>query len=100
MSLFAVLRRIWDSALSESFDVNAIDWSKLAEPQADQYDTDVILRLASSTTSVGRPQRYVRTPVGIEWRTIVDGVGWYGCRTMSLLLLSRVSESTGSALCP
>ena len=25
----------------------AIDWSRLAEPQADQYDTDVILRLAS-----------------------------------------------------
>ena len=41
----------------------AIDWSRLAEPQADQYDTEVILRLASSTTSVGRPQKYERMPV-------------------------------------
>jgi HEXXH motif-containing protein len=41
-----------------------IDWSKLAEPQTDQYDTDVILRVASSTVSRARPQPYRRTPVG------------------------------------
>jgi ADP-heptose:LPS heptosyltransferase len=43
---------------------NSIDWSRLAEPQADQYDTDVILHLASTTTSSDRPQLYQRTPVG------------------------------------
>ena len=42
---------------------DAIDWSRLAEPQTDQYDTDVILRIASSTTSKGRPQECERTPV-------------------------------------
>jgi len=50
--------------LSESPCNDSIEWSRLAEPQADQYDTDVILRLASSTTSAGRPQPYGRTPVG------------------------------------
>ena len=56
-----------DTALlvrSESPGSRAIDWSRLAEPQADHYDSDVILRLASSTTSVGRPQPYRRTPIG------------------------------------
>jgi prolyl 4-hydroxylase len=42
----------------------SIDWSRLAEPQADQYDTDVVLRLASSTFSAGRPRPYMRTPIG------------------------------------
>jgi len=43
---------------------NSIDWSRLAEPQEDQYDTDVTLELAASTTSPARPALYVRTPVG------------------------------------
>src|SRR5205823_227290 len=51
-------------ALSGSSSNNPIDWLRLAEPQADQYDTDVILQLASTTTSAGRPQPYRRTPVG------------------------------------
>jgi HEXXH motif-containing protein len=46
------------------FPGSAIDWSRLAEPQADHYDTDVVLRLASATTSVNRPHPYRRTPVG------------------------------------
>lgn len=50
--------------MSESSCNNPVDWSRLAEPQADQYDTDVILRLASSTISADRPQPYERTPVG------------------------------------
>jgi HEXXH motif-containing protein len=51
---------------------SAIDWVRLAEPQADQYDTDVILRLASSTTSVDRPQPYRRMPVG-DSPAVFDG---------------------------
>jgi prolyl 4-hydroxylase len=51
---------------------DAIDWLRLAEPQADQYDTDVILRLASSTVSAARPQLYRRTPVG-ESPAVFDG---------------------------
>src|SRR5262245_61973514 len=31
--------------------------------------------------------------------TAYAGVPWYGCRTMSLSRLFRVSENTGSALC-
>lgn len=42
----------------------SLDWSRLAEPQVDQYDTDVILALANATTSADRPRPYVRTPVG------------------------------------
>jgi len=57
---------------SESSCKDVIDWSRLAEPQPDQHDTDVILRLASSTTSVGRPQAYTRTPVG-ESPSAFDG---------------------------
>jgi HEXXH motif-containing protein len=49
-----------------------IDWSRLAEPQADHYDSDVILRLASSTTSAARPQPYRRTPTG-ESSSAFDG---------------------------
>src|SRR5262245_32457729 len=41
-----------------------LDWSRLAEPQADQYDTKVILQLAASTTSPARPNPYQRRPVG------------------------------------
>jgi prolyl 4-hydroxylase len=43
---------------------HALDWSMLAEPQGDQYDTEVILALASTTTSPERPKPYVRTPIG------------------------------------
>ncbi len=49
-----------------------IDWSRLAEPQADQYDTKVILHLATSTTSSSRPQKYTRTPVGLS-QAVFDG---------------------------
>jgi SAM-dependent methyltransferase len=48
----------------ESSGVGVIDWSRLAEPQADHYDTDVIYRLASSTTSALRPKPYRRMAVG------------------------------------
>jgi HEXXH motif-containing protein len=51
---------------------DTIDWSRLAEPQADQYDTDVALQLASTTTSPARPQMYERTPVG-DAPAIFDG---------------------------
>jgi hypothetical protein len=50
----------------------AIDWSKLAEPQEDQYDTNVTLTLATTTTSPARPQRYVRKPIG-DSTAIFDG---------------------------
>jgi len=43
---------------------NSLDWSRLAEPQADQYDTSAILQLASSTTSPDRPNPYQRRAVG------------------------------------
>jgi ADP-heptose:LPS heptosyltransferase len=58
--------------LSKFSDPGLIDWGRLAEPQADQYDSEVILWLASSTTSAGRPVRYVRTPVG-ESPAVFDG---------------------------
>ena len=51
---------------------SAIDWSRLAEPQLDQYDTKVILHLATSTTSTSRPQKYTRTPVGLS-PAVFDG---------------------------
>ena len=41
-----------------------IDWSRLAEPQRDQYDTEITLQLASTSRSAGRSQLYQRTPVG------------------------------------
>jgi HEXXH motif-containing protein len=58
--------------LSEPAANSTIDWSRLAEPQADQYDVDVTLRLASTTTSVHRPELYRRTPVG-ESPSVFDG---------------------------
>ena len=58
--------------ITESARNDQIDWSRLAEPQADQYDTDVVLRLASSTTSPSRPYPYRRTPVG-ESPSAFDG---------------------------
>jgi prolyl 4-hydroxylase len=41
-----------------------IDWRRMAEPQSDGYDTEMVLKIASSTTSDSRGQTYVRTPVG------------------------------------
>jgi ADP-heptose:LPS heptosyltransferase len=50
----------------------SIDWSKLAQPREDQYDTDVTLWLASSTTSPARRQPYVRSHVG-DSPAVFDG---------------------------
>lgn len=47
--------------MSEWSPQQPIDWTRLAEPQADEYDIDVILWLASTTTSAGRPYPYART---------------------------------------
>lgn len=55
-----------------STDEAEIDWTKLAEPQENQYDTDVVLRLARSTVSRDRPDPYVRTPAG-DSPTVFDG---------------------------
>jgi hypothetical protein len=52
--------------------VKNIDWARIAEPQQDQYDTDVILTLAMTTTSLERPAPYVRTPIG-DAPTVFDG---------------------------
>jgi HEXXH motif-containing protein len=59
------------------------DWSRLAEPQADEYDTDVILRLASTTTSAARPEPYHRTPAGNS-QSVFDGhvAVRYACRAL------------------
>ena len=40
--------------------LNAIDWSRMAEPQGDRYDTEVTLALATTTGSPLRPLPYVR----------------------------------------
>lgn len=40
-----------------------IDWRRMAEPQLDQYDTEVARHLAETTTSAQRKQPYVRRPV-------------------------------------
>ena len=66
---FAQLREV---NLSDLRADNSLDWSRLAEPQADQYDTDAILDLAASTTSAERPQPYRRTPVG-DSPAVFDG---------------------------
>ena len=50
----------------------SIDWSRVAEPQADGYDTDVTLHLAMTTTSDTRQSPYERRPVG-GGPTIFDG---------------------------
>ena len=57
---------------TKPFSNNSIDWGRLAEPQADQYDSDVVLELASSTTSAGRSQFYRRSPVG-DSPTVFEG---------------------------
>jgi hypothetical protein len=53
-------------------DLKAIDWRRMAEPQADQYDTRVTLALATTTASPLRPEPYVRRPVAGH-PTIADG---------------------------
>lgn len=72
MTFFPALLRLWNSALSDSPAASPVDWSRLAEPQADQYDTDVVLQLAESTTSTSRPWPYVRTEVG-QSPVVFDG---------------------------
>lgn len=52
--------------------LDAIDWSRMAEPQVDQYDTDITLGLATTTPSPLRPAPYVRRPVD-DCHTICDG---------------------------
>jgi prolyl 4-hydroxylase len=64
MRLFSVLGRRQRPVWTEPANDETIDWSRLAEPQTDQYDSDVILDCASSTTSANRPDCYTRTPVG------------------------------------
>jgi HEXXH motif-containing protein len=39
----------------------SLRWGRLAEPQADLYDSHAILALAGKTTSAARPQPYVRS---------------------------------------
>lgn len=46
--------------------IDAIDWSRMAEPQEDQYDTRVTLALATTSGSPLRPEPYVRrSPRGL-----------------------------------
>ncbi len=49
-----------------------IEWERMAVPQADQYDTKTILRLAETQTSPLRSELYVRRPVG-NAPTVFDG---------------------------
>jgi ADP-heptose:LPS heptosyltransferase len=58
--------------LPEAASTTRTDWFRLAEPQQDQYDTDVILRLASSAISSGGSCLTERTLVD-EGPTIFDG---------------------------
>lgn len=47
-------------------EISAIDWERMAEPQADQYDTRVTLALATTSGSPLRPEPYVRrSPAGL-----------------------------------
>jgi HEXXH motif-containing protein len=39
----------------------SLTWKRLAEPQADQYDSDAVLTLVAGTTTPERPTRFVRT---------------------------------------
>lgn len=43
-----------------SVDLAAIDWARMAEPQFDQYDTEMTLTLATTSGSPLRPEPYVR----------------------------------------
>lgn len=50
----------------------AIDWSRMARPQEDGYDTEVVLHLATTTPSLLRSKPYQRQPVG-DAPTLFDG---------------------------
>ena len=52
--------------------MDEIDWSRMAVPQDDGYDTDVLLHMATTGPSLLRPQRYRRRPVG-EDPSLFDG---------------------------
>ena len=43
--------------------MTGIDWSRMAAPQADGYDTETVLRLATTSPSLLRPEPYRRRPV-------------------------------------
>jgi hypothetical protein len=49
-----------------------LDWSRLAEPQKDGYDSATILRMASETVTPNRPTVYRRAPVDGH-PTVFDG---------------------------
>jgi hypothetical protein len=51
---------------------NSIDWSRMAEPQDDQYDTQIALEFAMTRRSPLRSELYVRRPLG-DSPTIFDG---------------------------
>jgi HEXXH motif-containing protein len=53
-------------------DLSRIDWSRMAEPQEDGYDTEVTLALATTTASPLRAEPYVRRAVE-GCQTICDG---------------------------
>jgi hypothetical protein len=50
----------------------AIDWARMACPQPDQYDSHMVLKLAGSCASLGRPTPYRQRPTG-QHPTIFDG---------------------------
>ncbi|HXE73391.1 MAG TPA: HEXXH motif-containing putative peptide modification protein [Candidatus Nitrosotenuis sp.] len=49
-----------------------VDWSRLAEPQEDQYDTRMALQFMATRICPEHPRPYVRRPVG-QAPTIFDG---------------------------
>lgn len=51
---------------------NSVDWSRMAEPQDDQYDTQIALEFAMTNRSPLRSELYVRRPLG-DSPTIFDG---------------------------
>lgn len=53
--------------------VSAVEWGRMAEPQADQYDTCVTLEFATNGGSPLRREPYTRRPPGGS-PTIFDGV--------------------------
>ena len=52
--------------------LETVDWARMAEPQADGYDTDVTLRLAENEATPLRPHPYRRRPTEGE-ATFCDG---------------------------
>jgi hypothetical protein len=53
--------------------LHTIDWRRMAQPQVDQYDTQIVLRLAESGTSAQRHQPYIRRPVSDVAAQLFDG---------------------------